>query len=121
MKTRILIVDDSESIRELVGSSLRDLGYKVYAGINGKDAFDQLKTIDVDLIITDLNMPVMDGFMLVQAVRKDPKNKFLPILILTTESEAKKRERAKNEGATGWIVKPFDKERLSKIINKVVR
>lgn len=121
MKTRILIVDDSESIRELVSSSLRDLGYEVYAGINGRDACNQLKNIKVDLIITDLNMPEMDGFMLVRAVRNDPANRFLPILILTTESEARKREQAKREGATGWIVKPFDKERLQKIINKVVR
>jgi two-component system chemotaxis response regulator CheY len=121
MKTRILIVDDSESIRELVSSSLTDLGYEVYAGINGKDACEQLRKVEVDLIITDLNMPEMDGLMLVQHVRRDPKFKFVPILILTTESEAKKREQAKREGATGWIVKPFDKERLSKIISKVVR
>jgi two-component system, chemotaxis family, chemotaxis protein CheY len=121
MKTRILIVDDSESIRELVGSSLRENGFEVFVGTNGRDACQQLETTKVDLIITDLNMPEMDGLMLVRAVRKDPRNRFLPILILTTESEAKKRERAKSEGATGWIVKPFDKERLLKIINKVVR
>ncbi|XOV93426.1 MAG: response regulator [Bacteroidota bacterium] len=121
MKTRILIVDDSESIRELVGTALRENGYEVYAGVNGQDAYDQLKTIEVDLVITDLNMPIMDGLMLVQAVRKDPKNKYLPILILTTESETRKREQAKKEGATGWIVKPFDKDRLLNVINKVVR
>jgi two-component system chemotaxis response regulator CheY len=121
MNTKILIVDDSESIRELVGSSLSESGYTVHKGIDGKDGYEQLKTNEVDLVITDLNMPEMDGIMLIKEIRKDPKYKFLPILILTTESEAKKRQQAKDAGATGWIVKPFEKERLLKIINKVVR
>tara|TARA_B100000809_G_scaffold195410_1_gene194790 strand:- start:12246 stop:12605 length:360 start_codon:yes stop_codon:yes gene_type:complete len=118
---RILIVDDSESIRELVASYLEEAGFKVYKGINGKDAYEKIKNITVDLVITDLNMPEMDGIMLVIALRKDPKYKFLPILILTTETEAEKRQQAKEAGATGWIVKPFVKERLLKMINKVVR
>lgn len=121
MKTRILIVDDSESIRELVGSSLIDAGFVVYKGVNGQDAINQLKNIEVDLVLTDLNMPEMDGIMLLKEIRKNDKYKYLPVLILTTESEAKKRKEAKGAGATGWIVKPFDKERLLKIINKVVR
>lgn len=121
MKRSILIVDDSESIRELVGSSLSDAGFDVTKGVNGKDAYSKLEDLQVDLVITDLNMPEMDGIMLVKAIRDNPKYKFLPIIILTTESEAKKRQEAKDAGATGWIVKPFEKDRLLKIINKVVR
>lgn len=95
MKKRILIVDDSESIRELVGNALEESGFTVYTAINGQDAYEKLKTIEVDLVITDLNMPVMDGIGLVEAIRKDPHKQYLPILILTTESEAKKRVLAK--------------------------
>ena len=121
MKKRILFVDDSESIRELVGFSLEEAGFEVYKGINGADALEKIKDIEVDLVLTDLNMPIMNGIMLVQALRKEEKYKYLPILILTTETEQKKRVEAKDAGATGWIVKPFDKERLLKIINKVIR
>ena len=121
MKTSILIVDDSESIRELVGSSLTDAGFKVTRAVNGKDAFEKLIQTEVDLVLTDLNMPEWDGIMLVKEIRKHEKYKYLPVIILTTESETKKRAEAKESGATGWIVKPFDKERLLKIINKVVR
>ena len=121
MKRRILIVDDSESIRELVGSTLSEVGYEVSRGVDGKDAFDQLQDIKVDLVLTDLNMPTMDGIMLLKEIRKHEKYKYLPVLILTTESEAKKRQEAKEAGATGWIVKPFDQDRLLKIISKVIR
>jgi two-component system chemotaxis response regulator CheY len=121
MKTKILIVDDSESIRELVGSSLTDAGFDVIRGVDGKDGFDKLQENEIDLVLTDLNMPIWDGIMLTAEIRKHEKYKYLPVIILTTESEAKKRDMAKAAGATGWIVKPFDKERLLKIINKVVR
>lgn len=121
MKKYILIVDDSESIRELVSSALEESGFVVYKGINGLDALEKLQSHSVDLVITDLNMPQMDGIMLVQEIRKNPSYKYLPVIILTTESEAKRRQVAKESGATGWIVKPFDKERLLKIIGKVLR
>ncbi|MDH5382249.1 MAG: response regulator [Cyclobacteriaceae bacterium] len=123
MAKSILIVDDSESIRELVCSTLEDAGYKVTKGVNGQDGLACLEKMneDVKLIITDLNMPVMDGIELVKAVRKKSIYKYLPIIILTTETQALKKNEAKAEGATGWIVKPFDKERLLAVIKKVIR
>jgi two-component system, chemotaxis family, chemotaxis protein CheY len=117
----ILIVDDSESIRELVSAGLIQEGFAVETAINGEDALKKLEQIKtVDLIISDLNMPIMDGLMLVKEVRAITKYKYLPILILTTESEVQKRVQAKDAGATGWIVKPFEKEKLLKVINKVI-
>jgi two-component system chemotaxis response regulator CheY len=121
MKKNILVVDDSESIRELVGITLIDAGFDVIKAVNGKDAFKKLQKAEVDLVLTDLNMPEVDGIMLVKKIRKYDKYKYLPVLILTTESETKKRVEAKESGATGWIVKPFDKERLLNIIKKVIR
>jgi len=121
MNKNILIIDDSESIRELVGASLEEANFSVHKAINGQDGLDQLLGKDIHLIITDLNMPVMDGLTFVKEVRKKSEYKFTPILILTTELEAKKRQEAKIYGATGWIVKPFDKQKLLKIIYKIIR
>ncbi|MDH5397749.1 MAG: response regulator [Cyclobacteriaceae bacterium] len=123
MSKSILIVDDSESIRELVGSTLEEAGYTVTRGVNGKDGLECLQQMDenVKLIITDLNMPVMDGIELVKEVRKHKNFKYLPILILTTETQVTKKREAKAEGATGWIVKPFEKERLLSVVKKVIR
>ncbi|MDH5599314.1 MAG: response regulator [Cyclobacteriaceae bacterium] len=123
MAKNILIVDDSESIRELVGSTLEDAGYSVTRGVNGQDGLEQLEGIKegVNLIITDLNMPVMDGIQLVKEVRKMEKHKFLPIIILTTETQILKKNEAKEVGATGWIVKPFEKDRLLAVVKKVIR
>jgi two-component system chemotaxis response regulator CheY len=117
----ILIVDDSESIRELVANTLIEAGYKVHRAINGIDALKVLGTLEgPDMILSDLNMPEMDGLMLVTEVRKIEKYKYLPIIILTTESEVQKKLLAKEAGATGWIVKPFEKDKLIKVINKVI-
>lgn len=117
----ILIVDDSESIRELVSNTLIQAGYNVYKAINGTDALEKLNQVGkVDLVLTDLNMPVMDGLMLVKEVRKLESFKYLPILILTTETEVQKRLQAKDAGATGWLVKPFEQDKLIKVINKVI-
>lgn len=123
MEKNILIVDDSESIRELVNVTLTDAGYTVYKGINGIDGLEQLKKIEgrVALIITDLFMPEMDGLQLIKEIRKDDKYKYVPILMLTTESQMEKKLVAKKEGVTGWIEKPFDQERLMKIVQKVIR
>lgn len=123
MKKIILIVDDSESIRELVSVTLKGEGYEVYKGVNGQDGLDQLKQIEgrVSLIITDLFMPEMDGVGLVKEVRKMDQYKYTPILMLTTESHIEKKLVAKKEGVTGWIEKPFDQNRLLKIVQKVIR
>lgn len=121
MGKQILIVDDSESIRELVANTLTEAGFTVHKAINGKDALQKLETLQhPSLILSDLNMPEMDGLMLVNEVRKLQKYMYLPILILTTESEVQKKLQAKEAGATGWIVKPFEKEKLIKVINKVI-
>lgn len=122
MNKTILIVDDSESIRELVCFTLKSNGYHVLKGIDGKDGLKQLNGADdVHLIITDLNMPGMDGIDLVKNVRANPAYKYLPILILTTESQMSKKQKAKKAGATGWIVKPFVKDRLLNVVQKVMR
>lgn len=121
MEKNILIVDDSESIRELLGSTLESFGYKVVKGINGQDGLKQLENSNVQLIISDVNMPVMDGIEMVKEIRSKAAYKYVPIIMLTTESQLEKKTEAKNAGATGWIVKPFDKDRLLNVIKKVIR
>ena len=123
MKKNILIVDDSESIRELVGNSLENAGYSVIKGVNGKDGVHQLKKSpeSISLIITDLFMPEMDGIDLIKEVRKDETYKYVPILMLTTESQAEKKLEGKRAGATGWMVKPFEEAKLLSIVKKVIR
>jgi two-component system chemotaxis response regulator CheY len=122
MKKNVLIIDDSESIREVVASGLEISGYNVIKGINGEDGLNCLTNHEnIDLIITDLNMPVMDGITFLKEVRKNSKYRYLPIIILTTESQETKKQEAKNAGATGWIIKPFSKEKLITVIKKVIR
>jgi len=123
MKKNILIVDDSESIRELVGNSLENAGYSVVKGVNGKDGIHQLKSYPdtISLIITDLFMPEMDGIDLIREVRKDDTYRYIPILMLTTESQAEKKLEGKRAGATGWMVKPFEEGKLLSIVKKVIR
>lgn len=121
MGKQILIVDDSESIREVVTFTLENAGHDVTKAIDGKDALSQLNGQEYDLIITDLHMPIMDGIELIREVRATEQYKFIPILFLTTESQAAKKQEAREAGATGWIVKPFVPEKLLAAINKVVR
>jgi two-component system chemotaxis response regulator CheY len=122
MAKNILIVDDSESIREVVGLALRSEGYNVTAGVDGADGLRLLlETPNINLIVSDLNMPNMDGIQFLKEVRKIDKYKYLPILILTTESQEQKKMEAKNAGATGWIIKPFVKEKLLAVVKKVIR
>jgi two-component system chemotaxis response regulator CheY len=115
-----MIVDDSVSMRQMVGYTLRQGGFEVIEAEHGQDALDKLGGTTVDLIITDLNMPVMDGITLIQNVRKQPAMKAKPILMLTTEGLAEKKEKGKAAGATGWIVKPFDPEKLLQTVAKVL-
>lgn len=117
---RVLIVDDSVSMRQMVSFTLRQGGFDVIEAEHGRDALDKLASATVDLIITDLNMPVMDGITLIQNVRKQPMMKSKPILMLTTEGLAAKKEQGKAAGATGWIVKPFDPEKLLQTLAKVL-
>ena len=120
MSKSILIVDDSESIRELVALTLESSGYQIEKGIDGKDALRFLDGRSFDLVITDLNMPEMDGIELVREIRKHQLYSTVPILMLTTESQAARKDEAKAAGATGWIVKPFVQDKLLQVVKKVV-
>ena len=121
MKKTILVVDDSESIREAVSFTLENAGYNVLTGTNGQDAIKYLDGKEINAVITDLNMPEIDGIGLIQEIRKKSAYQYTPIIILTTESQAAKKEEAKEAGATGWIVKPFVQDKLLAVIKKVMR
>ncbi len=121
MAKTILIVDDSESIREVVSFTLENEGYKVLVAVDGKDALKFFDGTLIDLVITDLHMPEMDGIELIKAIRNMPEYQRIPILFLTTESQAAKKMEAKDAGATGWIIKPFVPAKLIGALNKVLR
>lgn len=121
MAKTILIVDDSESIREIVSFTLENEGYKVLIGQDGQDALKHLNGGPIDLILTDLHMPVMNGIEFIKSVRSNADFKTTPILFLTTESQTAKKMEAKEAGATGWIIKPFVPAKLLEAINKVMR
>lgn len=116
----ILAVDDSESMRQMVSFALKNAGHSVVEAVDGQDALAQAKTNKVNLVITDVNMPRMDGISLIRELRNLPDYKFTPILMLTTESTAEKKQQGKEAGATGWLVKPFNPEQLISTINKVL-
>ena len=120
MARTALIVDDSTSIRQMLGFTLREAGFTVLEGVNGSDGLSALEGKRVDLIITDLNMPVMEGLTFIRAARGRAETKFTPILMLTTESHPEKRQAAKAAGATGWIVKPFQPAQLLQVIGRVL-
>jgi len=107
-------------MRQMVGFTLRQGGYDVVEAEHGQDALNKLQSTTVDLVLTDLNMPVMDGITLIQNLRRIPAMKSKPILMLTTEGLAAKKEQGKAAGATGWIVKPFDPEKLLQTLAKVL-
>ena len=120
MGRKILTVDDSSSVRQMVSFTLREAGYDVLEAVDGKDALSKLDGSRVDMIITDLNMPNMDGISLIKNVRAGANNKFVPIIMLTTESQSNKKMEGKSAGATGWIVKPFGQEQLLSVVKKVL-
>lgn len=116
----ILTVDDSNSIRQMVSFTLRSAGHQVVEAVDGQDAVEKLKTAEVDLVLTDQNMPRMDGLTLVRHLRSQDRFRGTPILILTTESGDEMKQAGREAGATGWLVKPFDPERLIMVIDKVL-
>jgi len=120
MKKTILIVDDSENIRNLLIFTLENAGYNVLAAEDGFDAFKFLDNNQVDIILTDLYMPNINGIELIKKVRKKDSFKQIPILMLTTESQQDKKLMAKDVGANGWIIKPFAPEKLLAAIDKVL-
>ena len=121
MGARVLIVDDSRSMRQLVRSALEAGGHEVHEGEHGRAALAVLQRQQVDLVVTDVNMPEMDGLELTRAIRQLDAHRFLPILILTTESGDAIKNRGREAGATGWLVKPFDPATLLEVVQKVLR
>lgn len=117
---QILTVDDSPTIRMLLRAALSESGHEVIEAEDGIAALEKLEGLAPDLVITDINMPRLDGFGLIEAIRAKPGRASLPILVLTTESSDAKKARARDAGATGWIVKPFDPVKLESAIRRVV-
>jgi two-component system chemotaxis response regulator CheY len=120
MGKRIMTVDDSASVRQMVAFTLKEAGYEVVEAVDGKDALTKLQASQVHMVITDLNMPNLDGIGLIKGVRANAAYKFIPIIMLTTESQDTKKQEGKSAGATGWIVKPFKPEQLITVIKKVL-
>lgn len=119
MSKTVLTVDDSRTMRDMLHLALSEAGYKVVQAVDGMDGLDVLGGSEPDVIITDINMPRLDGFGFIEAVRKDGRWRTTPILVLTTESDQAKKERAKQAGATGWIVKPFHPAKLVDVVRRV--
>ncbi|ACI56532.1 two-component system chemotaxis response regulator CheY [Rhizobium leguminosarum] len=120
MSANILTVDDSASIRLTTKVTLSNAGYSVTEAADGAEGLATAKGGRFDLIVTDLNMPVMDGLTMIEELRKLPGQAGVPIIFLTTESDTDLKARAKAAGATGWLTKPFDPEHLVKIVKKVL-
>lgn len=120
MTAHILTVDDSASIRLTTRIALTGAGYQVTEAVDGLDGLDKAKAGSFDMIVTDLNMPNMNGLAMIEALRSSPEHTGVPIIFLTTESDDSMKARAKAAGATGWITKPFNPEQLVKIAKKVL-
>ncbi|HEY8262678.1 MAG TPA: response regulator [Methylosinus sp.] len=119
MSKTILTVDDSRTMREMLLLALSDAGFSVVQAEDGLHGLEVLETETPDVIVTDINMPRMDGFGFIEGVRRHEKHRAVPILVLTTESDGEKKDRARRAGATGWIVKPFNPVKLVDAIRRV--
>ncbi len=115
----VLTVDDFGTMRDMLKHSLIAAGFRVLQAEDGIDGLEVLKTETPDVVVTDINMPRLDGFGFIEAVRRDSERRGMPVLVLTTEADAEKKRRAKAAGATGWIVKPFDPAKLVDAIRRV--
>ena len=120
MGKKIMTVDDSASVRQMVSFTLKGAGYEVIEAEDGKDALAKLNGSGVQMVVTDLNMPNMNGIELIKALRAQAAYKFVPIVFLTTESQDAKKQEGKAAGATGWIVKPFKPDQLLAVVKKVL-
>lgn len=120
MAKTILTVDDSASIRQMVSYTLQDAGYSVTEAVDGQDGLDKARAGRFDLVFTDQNMPRMDGLTLIMQLRGFPQYASVPILMLTTESSAAMKAQGRAAGATGWLVKPFDPQKLLEVVRKVI-
>jgi two-component system chemotaxis response regulator CheY len=119
MSKTILTVDDSASIRQMVAMTLKSVGHEVLEAGNGAEGYDKATANQVHAVITDLNMPVMNGIEFIRKYRQHPASKGVPIILLTTESDEELKRQAKEAGATGWIVKPFKQDQLLAVVKKV--
>jgi len=119
MSKRVMTVDDSATVRQVLQMTLEGAGYEVLQAVDGVDALDKLAAGKVDMLVTDLNMPNMDGISLIKQVRLNPTYRFMPIVMLTTESQPAKKQEGKSAGASGWIVKPFRPEQLLAVVRMV--
>ncbi len=120
MSKTILSVDDSASALQMVKLTLTGAGYQVLQAVNGADGLAKARAGTVDMVLTDVNMPVMDGLTLIRELRKLPAFKGIPIVFLTTESDAAMKQQAKAAGATGWITKPFQQDQLLAVVRRVL-
>ena len=119
MSKTVLTIDDSRTMREMLNHALVQAGYTVIQAVDGVEGLEVLQANGADVVITDINMPKMNGYEVIRALRENPAHRTLPILVLTTESDADKRKIAREAGATGWMVKPFDPDRLVQTVRKV--
>jgi two-component system chemotaxis response regulator CheY len=120
MGKMVLTVDDSRSIREMVSFTLKSAGYEVVEAVDGEDGLNKAKGQSVQMVLTDQNMPKMDGLTLIKSLRALPTYQKTPILMLTTESGDAMKAQGKAAGATGWLVKPFNPEKLLEVVKKVI-
>lgn len=119
MAKQVLTVDDSATVRSVLRMTLEREGYEIIEAENGKRALEIFPDTGVDMVVTDLNMPEMDGIDLIKEVRKKPGARFMPIIMLTTESQPEKKQEGKKAGASGWITKPFKPEQLLAVVRMV--
>jgi two-component system chemotaxis response regulator CheY len=121
MSKTFLIVDDSASMRQLIAFTIKDAGYDVLLAENGRDALEKMSHVKIDMVITDLNMPEMDGITFIRELRGKANYQFVPIVMLTTESQEAKKQEGRAAGASGWIVKPFSPLQLMDVVKKFVK
>ena len=120
MTKKILVIDDSASLRQVVGIALKGAGYEVIEAADGQQALERLDSNRVHLAICDVNMPVMDGITFVKEVKKRPNHRFLPIIMLTTESRESRKQEGQLAGAKAWVVKPFRPEQILNAVSKLI-
>lgn len=119
MGKRVMTVDDSATVRQVLHMTLEGAGYDVVEACDGAEALEKLSAESVDMLVTDLNMPKLDGINLIQQIRQKPGNRFMPIIMLTSESQPEKKTAGKAAGASGWITKPFKPEQLLAVVRMV--
>jgi two-component system chemotaxis response regulator CheY len=120
MAKTVLAVDDSASIRQMLAFTLKSAGYEVVEAVDGEDGLEKARNHSIQLVLTDQNMPRMDGLTLIRSLREMPQYKAVPILMLTTESSDAMKVQGRAAGATGWLVKPFDPQKLIEVVKKVI-